>query len=191
MENNAAVRRRLLPGTTPFRKAVWTATVTGTAVLAATVGSGLLSQAASAGTAVAGGTASMAGMPGMAGMAGMAGMSAGGGARTDASCPAPVSSPPLSPFTEQLPVPTRIDLRAGGTAKLSMRNGKHQFHADLPGTPTLGYAPAGVAGPDTYGGPTIEARRGVPATVSVTNSLEGHPLASSMDHTFMGMTDTD
>src|SRR4051812_1155829 len=122
----------------------------------------------------------MAGMPGMA-----------SGSRTDAACPAPVSSPALSPFTEQLTVPAKIDLRAGGTAKLSMRNGTHKFHTDLPGTPTLGYAPAGVTGPDTYGGPTIEARRGVPATVQVTNSLEAHPLASSMDHTFMGMTDSD
>jgi spore coat protein A len=125
----------------------------------------------------------------MASMAGMPGMTSA--PRTDAVCPEPASSPTLSPFTEQLPIPAKVDLRTGGTAKLSMRNGTHKFHTDLPGTPTLGYAPAAAPGPDVYGGPTIEARRGVPATVQVTNSLEPHPLASSMDHTFMGMTDTD
>jgi spore coat protein A, manganese oxidase len=188
MKHRTAARGRLLPETTSRRKALWKASVAGSAVLVATVGPGLLPQLAAAVTVEPGGTASMTGM---AGMAGMAGMSTGGVARTDASCPDAVSSPALSPFTEQLSVPTKIDLRAGGTAKLSMRNGKHKFHADLPATPTLGYAPVGVPGPEVYGGPTIEARRGVPATVSVTNSLEAHPLASAMDHTFMGMTDTD
>lgn len=124
-----------------------------------------------------------------------AGSSAGTGTmvmpRTDAVCPAPVSSPALSPFTEQLTEPSRIDLRAGGTAQLKMRGGSHRFHAALPPTPTLGYAPAAATGPDWYGGPTIEARRGVPATVTVKNALGTHPLATSMDHTFMGMTDTD
>jgi FtsP/CotA-like multicopper oxidase with cupredoxin domain len=102
-----------------------------------------------------------------------------------------VSSPALSPFTEQLTVPAKIDLRNGGTASIVMRNGVHRFHADLPPTPTLGYSPAGSAGSDVYGGPTIEARRGVPATVAVKNALGTHPLAGFMDHTFMGMTDTD
>jgi FtsP/CotA-like multicopper oxidase with cupredoxin domain len=133
----------------------------------------------------------MASMPGMAGMAGMAGMDAATAPRTSASCPDPVTSPALTPFTEQLTVPPRIDIRNGGNASLVMRNGSHKFHADLPSTPTLGYAPAGTAGSDVYGGPTVEARRGVPATVSVKNALGTHPLAASMDHTFMGMTNTD
>jgi spore coat protein A len=188
MVKNAEVSGSSLTGTTPFRKAVWTASVAGGAVLALAVGSGALGQAASAGTAVTGRTASMAGMTGMAGMAGM---TTAGGARTDASCPAPVTSPALSLFTEQLTVPTKLDLRGGGTARIAMRNGTHSFHAHLPSTPTLGYSPAGATGPDVSGGPTIEARRGVPATVAVTNSLGAHPLAPSMDHTFMGMTNTD
>jgi FtsP/CotA-like multicopper oxidase with cupredoxin domain len=111
--------------------------------------------------------------------------------RTDAVCPDPVASPALSAFTEQLTVPERIDLRSGGTAQLKMRGGSHRFHAGLPPTPTLGYAPAAATGADWYGGPTIEARRGLPATVTVKNALGTHPLATSMDHTFMGMTDTD
>ena len=88
-------------------------------------------------------------------------------------------------------MPTKIDLRDGGTAQLTMRGGAHRFHAGLAPTPVFGYVPAGFKGSDVYGGPTIEARRGVPATVTVRNALGGHPLADSMDHTFMGMTDTD
>jgi FtsP/CotA-like multicopper oxidase with cupredoxin domain len=72
-----------------------------------------------------------------------------------------------------------------------MRGGAHQFHADLPATPTLGYSVAGSTASDVYGGPTIEARKGTSATLSVLNSLGQHPLASSMDQTFMGMTGTD
>ncbi len=111
--------------------------------------------------------------------------------RTAAVCPEPVSSPSLSKFTEQLTLPGRIDLRAGGTAELRMRSGAHRFHEELPPTPTSGYAPVGSTGADWYGGPTIEARRGQPATLVVKNALGPHPLADSMDHTLMGMTDTD
>jgi FtsP/CotA-like multicopper oxidase with cupredoxin domain len=112
-------------------------------------------------------------------------------ARTDAVCPAPVASPALSPFTESLPLPPKVDLRAGGTARLVMRGGVHRFHADLPATPTLGYSVASDDSSDVYGGPTIEARKGSPATLSVLNSLGTHPLASALDLTFMGMKDTD
>ena len=121
----------------------------------------------------------------------MPGSTGGAGSRTDAVCPASAPSPALTPFTEQLPVPQRIDVRSGTSARLVMRDGKHSFHADLPSTPTLGYAVAGSTGPDVYGGPTIEARKGTPASVSVVNDLGEHPLALAMDHTFMGMTGTD
>ena len=188
MDKDAATGEERTSRTAGPGRTRWTVAAACGVALAATMGAGVGSGPAAAGADSGSQLAAMAGMPGMAGMAGMSGATA---PRTDASCPEPVSSPALSPFTEQLTVPTKIDLRGGGTAKLSMRNGTHKFHADLPGTPTLGYAPAGVTGPDTYGGPTIEARRGVPATVSVTNSLEAHPLGSSMDHTFMGMTDSD
>ncbi|MDQ1649206.1 MAG: hypothetical protein QOG60_1263, partial [Frankiaceae bacterium] len=113
------------------------------------------------------------------------------GAATTTSCPAPVSSPALSKFTQQLPVPPKVDLRSGGTAALTMRGGKHQFHADLPATPSFGYTPAGSSGTDAFGGPTIEAQKGKPASIAVTNTLGAHPLAPYMDHTFMGMTSTD
>jgi spore coat protein A, manganese oxidase len=140
---------------------------------------------------VTGGPALAAG-PATVGMTGMAGMDMAGSApRTSVSCPAPVSSPPLTAFSQQLALPPKIDVRGGGTANLVMRNGSHRFDASLPATPTLGYAAAGTTGVDTYGGPTIEARKGTPAKVTVLNALGKHPLAPFMDHTMMGMTNTD
>ncbi len=168
------------PTAAPWRRTRRTVAVTGTAAICVAMGSALLSGPAAAGQG-SGIMRLMARMPGMTSTA----------PRTAADCPAPVSSPALSQFTEQLPVPAKIDVRGGGTASLVMRNGAHKFHANLPPTPTLGYAVVGGTGADVYGGPTIEARRGVPATVTVKNALDGQPLASSMDHTFMGMTDTD
>src|SRR5438270_11882811 len=117
--------------------------------------------------------ATMAGMTGMTGMAGMTGTTA---PRTDAVCPAPVSSPALPTFSEQLPVPAKVYLRNGGTAPLVMRNGTHRFSAALPATPTLGYALQGDTSTDIYGGPTIEARKGTPVALSVLNGLSDHPL---------------
>jgi spore coat protein A, manganese oxidase len=181
MVNDAVEEQGRPPRTADFRRARWMVTAAGGAILSLTIGSALLSGPAAAGPGSGGGMGAMAGMAGMTTTA----------ARTSAVCPAPVTSPALSPFTEQLPVPTKIDLRSGGTAALVMRNGAHRFHADLAATPTLGYLPDGVTGSDVYGGPTIEARRGVPVSVTVKNALKAHPLASSMDHTFMGMTDTD
>jgi spore coat protein A len=157
--------------------------VAGGTVLALWLGTGVLSSAAASGPSAAG---AMVSMPGMAGVNAMGTM-----ARTDASCPALAPSPALSPFTEQVTVPARIDLRAGGTANLVMRNGSHVFHAGLPSTPTIGYAQAGYTGGDAYGGPTIEARKGAPAKITVVNGLGAPPLAAAMDHTLMGMTSTD
>jgi hypothetical protein len=72
-------------------------------------------------------------------------------AATPVSCPAPATTPALRKFTQQLTVPSGIDLRRGGTAHLLMRNGTHQFRADLPAMPTLDYATAGANGDDVYG----------------------------------------
>ena len=153
--------------------------VAGSTVLAMWMGAGALSPAAA--------VAPMASMPGMTGT------SAVGAAltRTNVSCPAPVPSPVLSPFTERLAVPPRIDLRAGGTAHLVMTNGSHTFHAGLGPTPTIGYTQAGYTGTEAYGGPTIEARKGIPARLALVNSLRSQPLAAAMDHTLMGMTSAD
>ncbi len=132
-------------------------------------------------------TAGMTGMTGMAGMtpAAMAAMP------TTATCPVPSHSPVLSAFTQALPVPPRIDARNGGTTALAMRSGTHRFHSDLAATPAFGYTAAADTGTDVYGGPTIEARKGTPVHLAVTNALGAHPLAAFMDPTFMGMTGTD
>ena len=68
MKHSTAARRGLLPETTSMRKALWKASVAGSAVLVVTVGPGLLPQLASAVTAEPGGTASISCMAGLAGM---------------------------------------------------------------------------------------------------------------------------
>src|SRR3954451_16723243 len=85
------------------------AAVASGAVLAIWLGNGVGAPSAAAAPADGGA------MPGMS-MAGAVST----GSRLDAACPAPGPSPAVSPFTEQLPVPQRIDVRAGGTAKLVM-----------------------------------------------------------------------
>ena len=100
----------------------------------------------------------MTGMTGMAGMPGMPGMHPAAAT----SCPAPSHSPVLSEFTQQLPVPPRVDAQGGGTTALTMRGGTHRFHAGLAATPAFGYTASSDTGTDVYGGPTIEARKGVP-----------------------------
>ena len=179
-------RRRL-----PF---VLAATASGAAIAVAISGASLTPAAAGGPVQVG----AMAGMPGMsaaemASMPGMAGKHAKviGASGAPVQCPISAPSPTLSPFTEQLAVPAKVDVRDGGTASLVMRGGTHQFHAALPATPTFGYSRAGDNRTDLYGGPTIEARKGAPVRVAVTNALGAHPLAPFMDHTFMGMTATD
>lgn len=81
----------------------------------------------------------------------------------------------LSKFTEQLPIPSKINAVGGGTFNLTMAAAQHRFHSSLPLTPTWGYGGA------TYLGPTIEARRGVPITVTARNQLGSHPLGFAID----------
>jgi FtsP/CotA-like multicopper oxidase with cupredoxin domain len=106
--------------------------------------------------------------------------------------PAVAASPVFPHFTEQLPVPAAIDATTGAPVALTELAGKHKFSAkQLRPTPTWGYVPTGTAPSDVYLGPTIEARRGVPVTVTVKNSLKGHPLAASIDTSIDGVTAAD
>ena len=91
----------------------------------------------------------------------------------------------LSKFTEQLPIPPKLDRTAGGIVDLPMNPGFHQFHTDLPAAQTWGYGGAG------YLGPTIEARRGIPITVNATNALGAHPLDFAIDTTLHGAVELD
>src|SRR5678816_377773 len=68
------------------------------------------------------------------------------------------TSPPLSKYTEQLPIPGIVNAKSGGTFSLPMAPGFQRFHSALPLTPTWGY------GGMPYLGPTFEVKRGVPIT---------------------------
>jgi spore coat protein A, manganese oxidase len=93
---------------------------------------------------------------------------------------APAGSPALKMFTEQLPIPPEVDARAGGAFGLDELVGTHVFGTltsgqPLPATPSFGFWPSGFPAPDNvsfpYLGPTIEARRGNPLSMTVTNKL--------------------
>ncbi len=91
----------------------------------------------------------------------------------------------LTKFTETLPVPPVLDVRAGGAFALGMAPGLHSFHAALPPTPTWGYGGA------SYLGPTFEAMRGMPIALTAGNMLGPHPLAAAIDTTLHGALDAD
>ncbi len=119
-------------------------------------------------------------------------LSAAGFSETAAASSATQTRPSrLATFSQPLAIPPKVDLTGGGSATLTMRGGTHRFSPALPPTPTLGYAVGSAPGKDTFGGPTLVARRGVPVSVTVKNELGAHPLAGSMDHSLMGMAPDD
>jgi FtsP/CotA-like multicopper oxidase with cupredoxin domain len=91
----------------------------------------------------------------------------------------------LSRFTEQLPIPPIVDARAGGVFPLSMGQGMHRFHQDLPLATTWGYGGA------NYLGPTFQAMRNVPVTIQAANQLGAHPLDFAIDLSLHGAVPTD
>lgn len=85
-------------------------------------------------------------------------------------------------FTEQLPTLADlgvIDMRAGGTAELWMRNARHSFHPHMGLTDTFAYQDA--SGSQTYLGPVIVAEKGTAFGLTVHNQLGRHPLAFAID----------
>jgi o-aminophenol oxidase len=78
-----------------------------------------------------------------------------------------VVTPPLSPFVDQLPAPSRlVAAEHDGRLTVRIRSGEHRFHRDLPVSRIWGFE--GVVP-----GPTIEAERGQAVTVEWRNELEG------------------
>ncbi len=78
-----------------------------------------------------------------------------------------VVTPPLSPFVDQLPAPSRlVAAEHDGRLTVRIRTGEHRFHRDLPVSRIWGFE--GVVP-----GPTIEAERGQAVTVEWRNELEG------------------
>ena len=150
------------------------------------------------------------------------GLTLGLPAANAAQPPPPATSPPLSMFTatENLKAPPPvIDARgldpgsrdASGAVPVSLDEvtGTHRFHTQLGASPSFGYLPAGATASDVYLGPTIEAKRGVPIKLTVTNKLVRptsvpggsvdaptglaaiHPYAQFFDPTIMGGTELD
>jgi spore coat protein A len=113
-----------------------------------------------------------------AGAAGVAALllPAGTAGRARAAVPAG-----LTAFTT--PLPTLADMgvidATAGPATLRMVNASHTFHAALPPTPTFAYRVPG--GAQTYLGPVVVARQGVPFDLTVVNELGPHPLAAAVD----------
>ncbi|GAA4472010.1 multicopper oxidase [Rhodococcus olei] len=98
---------------------------------------------------------------------------------TDPS-PLNFASPPLRRFVTDLPrLPT-----AAASGTLTAQSSIHTYHPDLPATTVLGYH-------DGILGPTLEARHGVPTTVSFVNSIDVNPLADAVDLTMHGATEED
>ena len=102
-------------------------------------------------------------------------------------------SPVLTKYMDALPVPPLAIPTPSATAGfyevgLNMANNSHSFHSQLAAAPTFSY------GGTTYLGPTIEARRGQPLKVTVSNNLGAHPLpllATPDPMNIMGVMATD
>jgi spore coat protein A len=78
-----------------------------------------------------------------------------------------VVTPPLAPFVDQLPAPSRLlASEHDGRLTVRIRAGEHRFHRDLPASSIWGFE-------GTVPGPTIEAERGQAVTVEWRNELEG------------------
>jgi FtsP/CotA-like multicopper oxidase with cupredoxin domain len=76
-------------------------------------------------------------------------------------------SPPLAPFVDALPLPSRlIATEHDGRLTVRIRVGEHRFHRDLPASSVWGFD-------GMVPGPTIEAERGQPVTVDWRNELQG------------------
>lgn len=114
------------------------------------------------------------------------------GAFAASDCEALVGpTPSHRSFTQALPIPPKVDRRSSSSAvRLIMKAGTHSFSPDLPATRTFGYALDSTA-TDVYLGPTIEAAKGRPLKVTVTNALGDHPLADVIDTDVMGTEVTD
>jgi spore coat protein A, manganese oxidase len=105
--------------------------------------------------------------------------------------PASASTQADKSFAEELTVPDRIDMREGGRVDLAMRDGSHAFSERMPKTSSFGYQVRDEHERDVFGGPTIEAAKGKPVTVKVTNELGAHPLAGVIDRSIMGVEASD
>ncbi|MFF1880525.1 multicopper oxidase family protein [Pseudarthrobacter sp. NPDC058196] len=115
-----------------------------------------------------------------------AGAVAGTGLLASPGSPAAATRGPASGqqamFAEQLPTLDDLgvlDMQAGGSTSLWIRNARHRFQEQMGLTNTLAYQEAGSS--RTYLGPVIVARRGTPFELTVHNGAILHPLAFAID----------
>lgn len=102
----------------------------------------------------------------------------------------PPSSPALARFVDQLPIPPTVRPDpVTGVVELTAAPVAHSFHQSW-ATPTTvwGYRHPSYAG---YLGPTVEALRGNPVRLSLTNGLGAHPLAAAIDTAIHGTLASD
>ena len=70
----------------------------------------------------------------------------------------------LKPYVDPLPILPVIQLQSPAVNSFSMSQFQKQLHRDLPSTTVWGYQ-------DSYPGPTLEARQGIPVQVQWVNNL--------------------
>ena len=90
---------------------------------------------------------------------------AGSGMGTLFTKKALAATPALTPFLDELPIPPVL---SGANQSLRIAATTQNFHPALPPTPVWGYEGGGYSG---YLGPTIEAVKGTPTSVSYLNDL--------------------
>lgn len=117
-----------------------------------------------------------------AGLGALGALGGAGGARAaDDPGPAAFASPQLTPYVDELPVPPVLT----GDRTLVMAPATHRFHRDLGIAPTWSY------GGQPYYGPTIEARRDEPLSLTFDNAFGDHLFAADIDPSLMGASELD
>lgn len=91
------------------------------------------------------------------------------------------ASPRLTPYVDELPVPPAL----AGDRRLAMAQSSHRFHRDLGVAPTWSY------GGQPYLGPTVEAYRDEPLTLTFDNLFADHLFAADIDTRLEGCSELD
>lgn len=98
--------------------------------------------------------------------------------------------PNISKYTETLPVPWASPPQSN-TLTIG-RYTSHQFHSSLGPATTFAYNYSNASNPGDLLGPTIEATRGTPLTLTFKNNAAGpHPFASAVNTLFHGPLESD
>jgi FtsP/CotA-like multicopper oxidase with cupredoxin domain len=117
---------------------------------------------------------------GLGGLGALAGPAAGAGP-VSASTERTFASPKLTPYVDELPVLPVLT----GDRTITMAPSTHRFHRDLGVAATWSY------GGEPYLGPTIEAQRDEPLSLTFSNSFGDHLFAADVDPTLEGASELD